>query len=62
VRRVELAQRIAARVGDRVDARAVGPLLSAGPLSQPTAQALARAESAQTALALLLVSPEFQRR
>ncbi|MBB1634651.1 DUF1800 family protein [Cupriavidus sp. UME77] len=62
VRRVELAQRLAARVGDRIDARELGPKLLAGTLSAPTAAAIARAESAQTALALLLVSPDFQRR
>jgi len=62
VRRVELAQRIAARAGDRIDARMLGPRLSAGTLSPATALALSRAESAQTALALLLVSPDFQRR
>ena len=62
VRRVELAQRIAAHVGDRVDARTLGPLLTAGSLSPATALAVSRAESAPTALALLLVSPDFQRR
>ncbi|WP_206951365.1 DUF1800 domain-containing protein [Trinickia acidisoli] len=62
VRRVDLAQRIAARVGDRVDARTLGPKLTAGSLSPATALAVSRAESAQTALALLLVSPDFQRR
>jgi uncharacterized protein (DUF1800 family) len=62
VRRVELAQRIAVHVGDRVDARTLGPVLTAGSLSPATALAVARAESAQTALALLLVSPDFQRR
>ncbi|PMS16482.1 DUF1800 domain-containing protein [Trinickia dabaoshanensis] len=62
MRRVELAQRIAARVGDRVDARALAPKLTADSLAPATALAIARAESAQTALALLLVSPDFQRR
>ncbi|MGO4328289.1 DUF1800 family protein [Cupriavidus sp. 2TAF22] len=62
VRRVELAQRFAARAGDRIDARELGPKLLAGTLSASTAGAIARAESAQTALALLLVSPDFQRR
>jgi uncharacterized protein (DUF1800 family) len=62
VRRVELAQRLASRIGDRLDARELGPRLLAGSLSAPTAGAIARAESAQTALALLLVSPDFQRR
>jgi uncharacterized protein (DUF1800 family) len=62
MRRVELAQRIGARVGDRVDARTLGPVLTAGSLEPATAAAVSRAESAQTALALLLVSPDFQRR
>ncbi|RKP50888.1 DUF1800 domain-containing protein [Trinickia fusca] len=62
VRRVELAQRMAARVGDRVDPRTLGPILLAGAPSQSTTLAVARAESVPTALALLLVSPEFQRR
>ncbi|MEM5368715.1 DUF1800 domain-containing protein [Paraburkholderia azotifigens] len=62
VRRVEIAQRFAARVGDRLDARALGPTLMAGSLSEPTQVAVSRAESASTALALLLVSPDFQRR
>ncbi len=62
VRRVEFAQRIAARVGDRIDARTLGPRLTVGSLDPATALAVSRAESAQTALALLLVSPDFQRR
>ena len=60
VRRVELAQRLAARTGDRLDPRTLGNTLLAGSLSTPTA--LSRAESATTSLALLLVSPDFQRR
>ncbi|QTO46608.1 DUF1800 domain-containing protein [Burkholderia latens] len=62
VRRVEIAQRLAARTGDRLDARTLGNALLAGSLSAPTAAALSRAESATTSLALLLVSPDFQRR
>lgn len=62
VRRVEVAQRFAARVGDRLDARALGQTLLAGSLSAPSATAVSRAESASTAIALLLVSPDFQRR
>ncbi|CAD6519189.1 DUF1800 family protein [Paraburkholderia sabiae] len=62
VRRVEIAQRFAARVGDRLDARSLGSTLMAGSLSEPTQTAVSRAESASTALALLLVSPDFQRR
>ncbi|CAG4911982.1 DUF1800 domain-containing protein [Paraburkholderia gardini] len=62
VRRVEVAQRFAARVGDRLDARALGQTLLMGSLSPSTATAVAHAESASTAIALLLVSPDFQRR
>ncbi|WP_027209840.1 DUF1800 domain-containing protein [Burkholderia sp. WSM2232] len=62
VRRVEAAQRFAARVGDRLDARSLGQVLLPGSLGAPTTVAIARAESASTAIALLLVSPDFQRR
>jgi uncharacterized protein (DUF1800 family) len=62
VRRVEVAQRFASQVGDRLDARSLGQTLLAGSLSAPTATAVSRAESASTAIALLLVSPDFQRR
>jgi uncharacterized protein (DUF1800 family) len=62
VRRVEMAQRFAARIGDTLDARTLGNQLLAGSLSDATASELSRAESAPTALALLLVSPDFQRR
>jgi uncharacterized protein (DUF1800 family) len=62
VRRVEIAQRFAARMNTWLDARALAPQLLPGSLSNATASALSRAESAQTALALLLVSPDFLRR
>jgi uncharacterized protein (DUF1800 family) len=62
VRRVEVAQRFAARVGDRLDPRTLGQTLLVGSISEPTATAVSRAESASTAIALLLVSPDFQRR
>ncbi|CAM2156042.1 DUF1800 domain-containing protein [Pararobbsia alpina] len=62
VRRVEMAQRLAARFGDRADPRELGQQLLAGSLSEPTALAVSRAESTSTAIALLLVSPDFQRR
>jgi uncharacterized protein (DUF1800 family) len=62
MRRVELAQRFAARAGAMVDARALGPQLLPGGLSASTATAIARADSPATALALLLASPEFMRR
>jgi uncharacterized protein (DUF1800 family) len=62
VLRVDVAQRFAARAGDRFDARVLGQTLTAGTLSAPTATALAQADSGTTALALLLVSPDFLRR
>ena len=62
LRRVEVAQRIATQAGNAVDARALAPRVLPGVLSEATAGAIARAESGSTALALLLVSPEFLRR
>ena len=60
--RLDIANEIARRIGGMTDAEAVaddalGPLASA-----ETRQTIARAESRQQALALLLMSPEFQRR
>ena len=62
MRRVEAAERIAARAGTLVDARNLAPRLLPGALSESTAQAIARAESPGQGLALLLVAPEFLRR
>lgn len=62
MRRVELAQRLATQLGDRYDPRALGEKLLPGAFGQATAAAVARAESVPTGMALLLVSPEFQRR
>ncbi|WP_439532936.1 DUF1800 domain-containing protein [Polymorphobacter sp.] len=62
MRRVETASRLAATLGDRVDARQLAPKLLPGVLTAATAEAVARAESPAQALALLLVSPEFLRR
>lgn len=62
LRRVEAAQRMAEQAGNGVDARLLGPKALPGALSPATAGAIARAESGTTALALLLVSPEFLRR
>jgi len=59
---LDIANELARRIGGMTDPEAVaadalGPLASA-----ETRQTLARAESRQQALALLLMSPEFQRR
>ena len=62
MRRVEAAERFAARAGATVDARALAPVLFPDAVSPATTQALARAESPGQALALLLVSPEMMRR
>jgi uncharacterized protein (DUF1800 family) len=63
LRRVEVAQRLATQAGDTVDARALAPrVLPGGALGADTAGAIARADSGGTALALLLLSPEFLRR
>lgn len=61
-RRVEVAQRIAQRTAPAIDARVLAARLFPGALSQSTADALARAESGEQALALLLCSPEMMRR
>jgi uncharacterized protein (DUF1800 family) len=62
MRRVEVAQRLAAQFGGAVDARQLAPRVLPGALSDVTARAIAAAESPVSALALLLVSPEFLRR
>ena len=60
--RLDIANNFAERIADRVGPDAV--LATAlGPLASPeTRQAIARAESRPQALALLFMSPEFQRR
>jgi uncharacterized protein (DUF1800 family) len=61
-KRVEWVTRVAERVGGRVDARALAQA-SLGPLLSPnTARQIERAADGPQALALLLLSPEFQRR
>jgi uncharacterized protein (DUF1800 family) len=62
MRRVETAGRFAKMAAGRVDARQLGPLILPGSLSPGTAQHIARAESPEQGLALLLVAPEFLRR
>jgi uncharacterized protein (DUF1800 family) len=60
--RLDIAAQVASRVGENVDARDLLELVAADAASTETRQAIARAESRQQALALLLMSPEFQRR
>lgn len=62
MRRVEFADRLAARIGDRIDARRLAGQILPAAVSEKTQRAIARAENSPSGLALLLVSPEFQRR
>jgi uncharacterized protein (DUF1800 family) len=62
LRRVEAANRVATFTADRHDPRELAIKLFAGPPSPSTRAAIERADSRPTGLALLLVSPEFQRR
>jgi uncharacterized protein (DUF1800 family) len=62
MRRVELASRFAQRSANQVDARALGPKILSSGWSEHSAQWIARAESPEQGLALLLVAPEFLRR
>ena len=62
MRRVEMAQRLAARMGGRIDARQIAPRLFPAVLHPDTAEQVEKAESPASALALLLASPDFLRR
>ena len=62
MRRVEAAERFAAKAPAQTDARALGGKLFPAALSTTTQESLTRAESPAQALALLLVSPEMMRR
>ena len=59
--RVELAQQIATRVGDRIDARQLVSTVLPDADAE-TKQAIARSESPALGLALMLSAPEFLRR
>jgi uncharacterized protein (DUF1800 family) len=62
MRRVEIAQRLAAAAGGVADARALAARIMPASLSSATADQIARAESPAGAIALMLVSPDFLRR
>jgi uncharacterized protein (DUF1800 family) len=62
MRRVEIAQRLAQESNESVDARILAPKVLPEVLTEATSNAIARAESRGTAIALLLISPEFLRR
>jgi uncharacterized protein (DUF1800 family) len=62
MQRVELASRVAGRIGDRADARQLAPLVLADALTPETGQAIARADSPGQGIAMLFASPAFLRR
>lgn len=60
--RLDWASVVGAKFGDLLDTIAWADAASSGSLSADTADAVRRAESKDQAMALLLMSPEFQRR
>jgi uncharacterized protein (DUF1800 family) len=60
--RLDVASQISLRIADTVDARELLDVVAGQAASAETRQTVERAESRQQALALLLMSPEFQRR
>ena len=60
--RLDISAQAASRIGDNVDPRDLLELAAADAASTETRRTIERAESRQQALALLLMSPEFQRR
>ena len=60
--RLDIAARIAARIGDAFDPRELLEVIAGAAAAEETQLAIQRAESRQQAMALLLMSPEFQRR
>ena len=53
---------MASRIADSIDPRDLLEVIAADAASPETRRTIERAESRQQALALLLMSPEFQRR
>ena len=60
--RLDISAQLASRLGDTIDPRTLLEFALADAASVQTRRAVERAESRQQALALLLMSPEFQRR
>jgi len=60
--RLDISAQVASRLGDGIDPRDLLELVAADAASPETRRTIERAESRQQALALLLMSPEFQRR
>jgi uncharacterized protein (DUF1800 family) len=60
--RLDISAQLASRVAGSIDPRDLLELVAADAASEETRRTVERAESRQQALALLLMSPEFQRR
>jgi uncharacterized protein (DUF1800 family) len=60
--RLDVSAQVASRVGESVDPLQLLELALADAASMETRRTVERAESRQQGLALLLMSPEFQRR
>jgi uncharacterized protein (DUF1800 family) len=60
--RLDISAQVASRVGNNIDPRDLMAAALADAVSADTRQTIERAESRQQAIALLLMSPEFQRR
>jgi uncharacterized protein (DUF1800 family) len=60
--RLDIAAQTASRIADSIDPRDLLEVVAADAASEETRRTIERAESRQQALALLLMSPEFQRR
>jgi uncharacterized protein (DUF1800 family) len=60
--RLDMAAQVSAKIADSIDARDLLEVMAGDAASIETRQTIARAETRQQALALLLMSPEFQRR
>ena len=60
--RLDIAAQLASRLGDSIDPRTLLEFALGDAASPDTRRVVERAESRQQALALLLMSPEFQRR
>ena len=60
--RLDIAAQVSSKIADSIDARDLLEVMAGDAASPETRQTVARAETRQQALALLLMSPEFQRR
>jgi uncharacterized protein (DUF1800 family) len=60
--RLDVSAQVASRLADSIDPRDLLELVAADAASPETRRTVEHAESRQQALALLLMSPEFQRR